>query len=255
MNNRYFVLIITALLGAPLLASCTHTPPVTAADPAPMSQFIGRYSGNSFETAMGMQIDPNGTFQWSLSVGSLDMRAQGSWVQNAEQIMLTSDPKPVSPRFIWSDFETTTPDGPMLRVVWASNGKPFQYANVTMACADESWVSGQVQTDGWSPDPGECEQPVSLRLREGIYKIRSETFDLTQLGWSKGKTMRFQFERNDLGVADFTGMIGSLDGNVLKFVGGKGLGNSRQQKPDEVSLELRKLQTSPTDTNEPDTQP
>ncbi|MEL6876576.1 MAG: hypothetical protein AAGL68_00570 [Pseudomonadota bacterium] len=206
--------------------------------PSPNSPFIGDYNGGGFETAMGMRIAADGTFQWGLSVGALDMRAKGTWEQRGETITLTSDPKPVAPLFRWSGLETA-PSGPMVKVVWASNGEPFQYARVTVTCADGSRIQSQVRYEGWSPAPGECADPISLRLEEDIYQIFSQDYVLADLGWKPGSTMRFEFERNDLGVADFTGMVGMLDGNVLKFVGGSLLGQTPQ--PGEMTLELRKV--------------
>ncbi len=242
---------LSACFGALLLSSCatSSAPPrgnaaadlPDAASATDRSSFVGDYSGNSFETAMGMRLAEDGSFQWRLSVGALDMRAKGTWQQQGETITLTSDPKPVPARFIWSDLETK-PAAPLVQILWASNDKPFPYASANVVCADGTKISAQVPAEGWSPDPVKCAEPVSLTLREGIYKIRSDSYDLSALGWTPGSTARIKFERNDLGVADFTGMTGRMEDNMLKFTGGNGLlGNDTQPRPGEDVLELRKL--------------
>ena len=88
------------------------------------SEFVGRYDGSSFETAMGTEVRADGTWGWGLSVGALDMRAEGVWRQEGDFIYLTSDPKPVAAEFSFSGLETSEND-PWIRVVWAGNGKPF----------------------------------------------------------------------------------------------------------------------------------
>ncbi len=214
---------------------------ITAVAPlstAPKIDFVGRYDGGSFETAMGMLINDDGTFHWGLSVGSLDMRARGTWDQEGEVIILTSAPKPVPPEFNWLGSETY-PGAPMVKVVWASNAEPFQYATVLVDCADGARLIDQVPSEGWSPPEGECPKPVSLRLEEGIYDVQSQVYDLSEFGWTPGSTITFTFKRNDLGVADFTGMIGVLEDNVLKFA------PSPNSDPRLGQLELRKIAPRP----------
>ena len=185
------------------------------------SPFIGRYNGNSFETAMGMIIREDGTFEWGLSVGALDMRAAGTWQQRGDLIVLTSDPRPVAPEFGWSGMESA-PNAPLLRVVWASNGEPFGYAMVTAKCSNGNVVYEQVLEEGWSPDGEECDGVETVQLREDIYDVISGEYDLTgALAPAEGETIRFDFHRNDLGVADFSGMIGGLENGVLKLSGGR----------------------------------
>ncbi|MEO9461662.1 MAG: hypothetical protein ABJ242_02905 [Marinomonas sp.] len=240
-----------ACFGALLLSGCANSSalaPIKSAAAMPetstaadRSNFIGDYTGNSFETAMGMRLAEDGTFNWRLSVGALDMRAKGSWQQQGETITLTSDPKPLPARFNWSGFEKAE-GGKLVKVVWAETGKPFAYATAGLICSDGSRITAQVPAEGWSPDPAKCPKPVSLTLQEGIYKVRSEPYDLAAFDMPQGTTIRFAFERNDLGVADFTGMTGRLEDNMLKFTGGSGLlGDETRPRPGEDVLELRKL--------------
>ncbi len=211
------------------------------------SEFVGRYDGGSFETAMGMEIHGDGTFGWGVSVGALDMRARGTWRQEGNFIYLTSDPKPVEPEFKWSGLESTgaTPeDTPFLRVVWGTNGKEFQYADAELTCENGERFYDQVHRDGYpsiealeytdplppDQDPRQsCDVPDTVVLVQSIHRIRSKPFKLADLGWEAGQTVRFAFHPNDMGVADFTGVTGYLEDGMLKLVGA------------EWPLEMRKL--------------
>ncbi len=184
------------------------------------SPFVGRYDGGQMEMAMGMIIRADGTFGWGVSVGALDMRAAGTWTQEDDTIILTSDPKPVAPEFGWPGMETV-PDGKLLRIVWASNGEPFQYGSVRAICANGEVVFGQVPTEGWSP-PETCDEVVNVQLKQDIYDVTSQVYDLTStFTVSEGETIRFEFRRNDMGVADFSGVTGQLNNGLLTLQGGR----------------------------------
>lgn len=235
---------------------CLLALPLLAAEDAPADaptapDFVGRYDGSSFETAMGMEILEDGTWRWGVSVGALDMRARGTWEQRGDTLVLTSTPKPVAPKFAWSGVEKAATDAqktPYLRVVWATNGEPFQYASVRILCANGRTFSGQVHSDGYPSDQAleyqdpplpkwdprqSCDTPEKVVLKQTIYDVQSEVFDLKALGWKPSQTARFVFHRNDMGVADFTGVTGALEDGKLKLNGAK------------WPLELRKLPTRP----------
>ncbi len=231
-------LVQPSTIAAAQETSPSSPPAAKPAKPDPNSKFIGRYNGGSFETAMGMELAADGTFGWGLSVGALDMRARGTWDQEGEFVILTSTPRPVPPEFNWLGLEKN-PGGPMVKVVWASNAEPFQYATIMVDCGDGTRLVEQVPSAGWSPAEGECPNPTSLRLEEGIYDVQSQVYDLAEFGWTPGSTITFTFKRNDLGVADFTGMIGVLEGNVLKFA------PSPNSDPRLGQLELRKIAPRP----------
>ncbi|MEM7689819.1 MAG: hypothetical protein AAF291_12425 [Pseudomonadota bacterium] len=219
--------------------------------PETPSDFVGRYNGSSFETAMGMEILADGTWRWGLSVGALDMRAKGTWQRRGDTLVLASAPVPVAPEFAWSRLDpvSAAPDkssnaAPYLRVVWSTNFEPFPYASVELQCRNGETFSGQIHRDGYpsaialeyqDPPPPErdprqsCDVPTTATLVQSVYNVRSQPFDLAAMGWEPGRTARFVFSPNDMGVADFTGVTGSLSDGTLTLVGG------------EWPMELRKL--------------
>jgi hypothetical protein len=231
MKHKVFGALALAL-SLPLAAHGENadTRETQAAEPEQPSEFIGRYNGNSFETAMGMIIREDGTFAWGLSVGGLDLRAAGNWRQSGEFILFTSDPVPVPPEFRWSGNESTPEGGELVKVVRASNGEPFTYASVRLTCANGADFYGSIDAEGWSPPAGECDAPVSLQLEQSNYNVTSPVYDMADtFAVEPGQTIRFEFHANDIGVADFTGMSGVLEDGILRVNGG------------EWPLELRKL--------------
>ena len=209
---------------------------------------------------MGMILAEDGTFQWRLAVGSLDLSARGNWEQSGDKITLTSERKPVPPAFAWSGLEKTE-NAAWFRVVWSTNGKPFQGGSATMTCKNGWRGSEQVYSEGL-PDiaisdneaqgpPGYrpldelCDEPETVRFYQSMHNVSSPIYDLRELGWSPGQTARFEFQPNDLGLADMTGMTGTLDDNVLRLFGGDDLGLGSRPRPGRPVLELRKLTPHP----------
>ncbi|MDY7096997.1 MAG: hypothetical protein SXU28_02545 [Pseudomonadota bacterium] len=195
------------------------------------SPFVGTYDGSSFELASGMVIRPDGTFQWGLSVGGLDLRAQGTWRQEGDFIYLTSNPKPVAPEFRFARIETYE-GAPYLRVILAKSGREFQWADARITCRNGKSFGGQVHRDGYPSNAAReyddrrdseydplvgCDEPETVTLLQSNHAVRSKPFDLKKLGWKPGKTAVFAFHSNDLGTLDFTGVTGYLEGERIVF--------------------------------------
>ena len=240
MNRRL------SLAAAVFIAIASATPAVaqepeqqaSAEDRAP-PDFAGRYDGSSFETAMGIQLNEDGTWQWGLSVGALDMRAEGTWeISEDEQgyrVDFTSAPTPVFPEFRFLSLERL-PDGPLVQVI-LPDGEPFQYADAILECEDAETVVSQIYAEGWRPEPGECDEPVALTVIQPSYNVQSERYVLEELDWEPGMTVFFEFKPNDLGVMDLTGMIGRLQDGILTVEGPLGLEEFRKIVPREPERE------------------
>lgn len=224
-------LLTLGALSLPAIANAQDTPTQQPeAETAERSQFVGRYDGNSFETAMGMVVRPDGTFQWGLSVGGLDLRAEGTWKEANGFIVLKSDPKPVAPEFTWSAVEDAS-DGPFLRIVWADSGKPFSFADVRGLCANGELIVTPVIDGDWSP--GEtCDKPETIELYLRTYQVLSGPFELKgEREVQAGQTIVFDFHRNDLGVADFDGVTGQLVDGELRLESSLGAMALRKLSP------------------------
>lgn len=220
------------LMGCATGLSDTATKAVQVAD-ARQSEYVGRYNGNSFETAMGMELTADGKFQWGLSVGALDMRAEGTWNERDGTVLFTSDPVPVPPRLYWLGLENNAAgdtSAPMVKVMFAETGKPFGYADVMLTCGDGSQALEQIPEEGWSPEAGACRNAVSMTVQQSMYDLRSDRFDLAEMGWQPGRTIRIAFEPNDIGVMDLTGMTGHLNEGILTVDGPLGREKFRKMR-------------------------
>ena len=233
--TRAFHLLAALLLALPLHAAA-HEPSEDAEQAAAeQSTFVGRYNGSSFETAMGMVVRPDGSFEWGLSVGSLDLSARGTWSVVASQagdfIVFKSDPKPVSPEFIWKGKEPRGDSGPFLRVVWAESGKPFGYADIRGLCANGELIRSSVREEGWSPQET-CDEPQMIQLFMESYQVLSPPFELTgKRAVGEDETAIFEFYRNDLGVVDFDGVTGLLEDGQLRIESPLGAMTLRKMPP------------------------
>ena len=189
------------------------------ADPdGPETDFTGRYDGSSFETAMGMRIEDDGTFGWGLSVGALDLAARGTWMQRGDTILFRSVPEPVRPVFEVLSVGRSTSEA-MVEIVWAGSEQSFRYATITVDCGQGIRVRRNAVEGHWSPAAGECPEPVSLLVEEEMHDVASPALNLSGLGWSQGDTVRIAFQPNDLRLTSFTGLEGTLDGDMLTIEG------------------------------------
>ncbi|MCG6116233.1 MAG: hypothetical protein MEQ84_13670 [Mesorhizobium sp.] len=151
--------LLGTLLGAPLVRGANMKRLVVSmaaivciANGVPASgqeadaEFVGAYDGSSFETYMAMQIFGDGTFEWVLAVGGLDLRSKGVWRARGGEIHFTTIPAPVPPQFRFLRFEERSAQTPEILQVWVSgpSGKLFTNADVTIECANGNKIFGFV---------------------------------------------------------------------------------------------------------------
>ena len=219
------------LMLAACAASFTALESAQAVQAEAASPFVGSWDGSSFETAMFLRLNEDRTFQWALTVGGLDMTAQGKWQAEGDTVTFTSDPVPVPSTIAWAGMEDD-PDGPMLRV-FHENGKPVDHSSTLTRCADGQTFLGRVGPEGSSPNPEQCPEPVSVRVLIPGVETEWPEFDLAAKGWTPGKTIRFEFQPGQDDVMDFTGMAARLEGDVLTFTEESGGDTYRRMKPPE----------------------
>lgn len=219
------------LMLAACAASSTALESAQAVQAEAASPFVGSWNGSSFETAMFLRLSEDRTFEWALTVGGLDMTAQGNWQAEGDTVTFASDPVPV-PTTIALIGVNDNPGGPMLRV-FHENGKPVEHSSTLTRCADGQTFLGRVGPEGSSPNPEQCPDPVSVRVMIPGIEADWPVFDLAENGWQPGKTIRFEFKPGDYGVMDFTGMAARLEGDVLTFTEQSGGDTYRRMKPPE----------------------
>lgn len=166
---------------------------------------------SSFEMFHGLRLNPDGTFQWALSVGALDRRSAGTWAQHDGIATLTTAPTPIAPQFR-RDPDSPSSQAPFLIVRWPT-GAGIAGVDVILTCADGAHISDYTQEDGWQPDAGACRSPETLELVEPIHGIGPARFDIS--GSTGG--LQFTLVPNDFGVADLTGTQIAADAAGIVF--------------------------------------
>ena len=227
MRAGTIALVAAAALSISPTVAHTHSGEEPAETTQVRAEFVGRYDGSAMETAMGMIIREDGTFAWGISVGALDLRAQGTWSEVGGTIVFANDPKPVPPEFRWTGT-AEKPGSPFL-MVQLPNGRQLEYIDVYVRCEDTSLSFNTIPEGGLVLDSEACTEPNALALELPVSINEPQVFDLEEQGWTSGQTILIEFHRNDFGVADFDGVTGQLEGDMLRVEGPLG------------AMELRKI--------------
>jgi hypothetical protein len=197
------------LLGA--LASIALGPIVASAAGGQTASLVGIYDGNQMEVAAGLELKANGRFRYALSYGALDEEAQGKWTVGDRGVLLTSD-HVVPPRFVLVS-QTKGPDGALKIDLEAPKGLSLQYFSALIGTKDGKARVEQLSDDGLSWSFTNDNPPIAIRLALPVFEVASDPLKLDpNLGFS----LRYRFEPNDLGKADFEATpLKMVDGELL----------------------------------------
>ena len=171
----------------------------------------GEYVHSEMELAAGIRLNEDGTFEYGLTVGSLDERASGRWVQVGGHIELTSDPHPIAPTI-------------MAARVDAAPGEPFAFRLLAPDGTDVPGVDFSIDFDigdslqdytngsAWRLPEGETQTPRFVTFAMPSYRLRSSRLPLDARA---GTIANFALIPNDFGVADLTGVVVEISRDTL----------------------------------------
>ena len=194
--------------------------PVAAQDADSVAAYVvepGDYRDLSdFETFHGLRINEDGTFEWAAAAGAMNRRSNGSWEAHDGYIELTTTPTPVPPEFVRSDDDRS--EGAPFLMVRLPGGRGLFGIDFTLVCGDGKHISHYTQEEGWDLVPGECGDPQTLTLEDGINDVGPEYFDIRGYDGTYGLT--FTLVPNDIGVIDLTGtrIMPSADGLTMVWM-------------------------------------
>ncbi len=163
------------------------------------------------EVAAGLRLHRDGTFEYALSVGSLDERAQGRWKRVGERIELVSDPRPVAPTIAAARIEKTPGTAFAIRLV-APNGLDIPGVDLRIDFDTGEPLESYVAGGPWTLPAGEKRRPRSVTFSKKSYRIESGPLPLRA---DAGTVAIFLLTPNDFGVADLTGAYLEPDGDKL----------------------------------------
>jgi hypothetical protein len=180
-------------------------------DPATPASVVGDYVHSEMELVSGIRLSPDGRFQYGLTVGSLDERAEGRWKLVGNRIDLISDPRPVAPTITAGRIDAA-PNQPFAIRVVAPNGRDVPGVDLSIEFDTgeplESYLGGGL----WSLPPDERRTPRFVTFSMASYRVRSERLPLTA---EPGRIAIFKLTPNDFGVVDLTGAQAELEGESL----------------------------------------
>lgn len=170
------------------------------------------------DVASGIRLSPDGRFQYFLSAGALDERAEGRWSAAGGVVALVTEPKPVPPLFRQAEPKTT--DSAALTVgVNSPEGRGIAGVDLRIGFDDGTAIDSYTQEDGWSLPAEERRTPRWIELAVPMHGLASPRFpiDLTA-----GNALSFTLIPNDLGVLDFEGMTVRAEKKALVVERGGG---------------------------------
>ena len=182
-----------------LAATAMPAQRANAQTPSETASLVGTYDGHRMEMAAGLELKADGHFEYGLAYGALDEQAEGIWTVDHGQILLTTTPPVVPPRFVLLS-QGDAPAGQLHITLDLPEGMSRQYFDALFRMADGSVASHQLNEEQtpFEIEPGR--QPASVTLTLPILNVSSET---VPLGQGQGHRIAFRFEPHDAGKAAF----------------------------------------------------
>ena len=187
MNPKHLIAIALASLAL-----------VAGAAAEARSPYAGRYRiASGPDTSGGLDLQPDGRFRYERSEGALDEHADGTWTETAGDIRLTTDPKPVAPRF------ARGPDGgadaPTIHVQLA-DGRDLAGVDFRLGLSTGSSLAGYTQAEGWRFAEPSGRKIAWVELVEPIYGVVSPRFVIDPPATG---ALVFVLTPNDIETVDF----------------------------------------------------
>jgi hypothetical protein len=184
----------------------------TADAPAPpAASLAGEYVLSQMELVAGIRLNEDGTFQYGLTVGALDERAQGRWEAAGNRIKLTSEPRPVAPTITPAKIETA-PGKPFAIRVVAPNGHEVAGIDLRIEFDSGDPLDSYMAGEPWSLPAGERRVPRFVTFNWASYRLQSSRLPLDA---KAGSVAVFTLTPNDFGVIDLSDAPAEIVGDTL----------------------------------------
>lgn len=198
-----------ARTGALALACALVCGAAAPASAQPVS-LAGTYDGRQMEMAAALELTPDGRFRYALSYGALDEEAAGRWAVSGNRVLLTGDPVR-APR-VALVAQGRGADGLLRLDLDVPKGVSRQFFDAEITKADGSVERRQLSDEGLAFPFAATDRPAGVRLVLQMYHVASEP---VRLDPTLGYAVRFRFEPNDIGKADFRGTALRIIGTDL----------------------------------------
>ncbi len=186
-------------------------PPISPLASAVASGYVGKYVHSEMELAAGLWLKADGTFQYFLTVGSLDERAIGRWTASGDRIILVNDPVPVPPTITAGPVGRDPPTKLRLKVTTPS-GRGVPGVDLIVGFDAGSLVEEYTQANGWTLPADEKREPRWVTLSMSSYGLHSARFPIVA---QTANAMTYILTPNDIGVVNFAAVNVTMEGESL----------------------------------------
>lgn len=170
------------------------------------------------DVASGIRLKPDGHFQYFLSAGALDERAEGRWTASGGRVVLATEPKPVPPLFRPAGARKTG-SAALTVQVGSPEGGGIAGVDLRIGFDEGEPLESYTQEDGWSLPAEEPRTPRWIELAVPMHGLASPRFPIDL---AAGNALAFTLVPNDLGVLDFQGVAVTIDKKALLVERGGG---------------------------------
>ena len=198
-------------LAAQLVVAPKPPPPIVPLRAAVESGRVGRYSASEREMAAGIWLKADGTFEYGLTVGSLDESATGRWTASGRRIRLTNQPRLVPP-VITAGTGRRNPDTVLSLHVVTPNGNGVPGVDLVVGFDGGATLDGYTQTSGWNLPADEKRAPRWVQFSMPSYGLSSPRFEVDT---AAANGLTFVLTPNDIGQVDFTDLVVDVDQDQL----------------------------------------
>ena len=204
---RSWLAAIRVVIG---LAGLVVALPAQAQD-QPRDGAVGLYEAVMMETASVLELRADGRFVWMLSVGALDLGAEGSWRLGEDgTVRLDTEPPVRPPEVELIGHGRERGEDLTVRIVDESGEVPA-YLTVEAEYDSGEPGYGRFDEDRYRVDRQAGRRVVAVTILVPWARFRSQRFEVP----SGANLLRLRFAPNDIGRADFRGERAILDSDGL----------------------------------------
>lgn len=187
-------------------------PPFMPLASAIASGHVGKYVHSEMELAAGLWLKADGSFEYWLTVGSLDETAKGRWTAKGRDITLINVPVPVLPTITVGP--ATRSNNAFQLVVKTPSGRGVEGVDFIIGFDTGEPLEGYTQSYGWTLPTDEKREPRWVSFSMQSYNLQSPRFPIDT---RTANALNFVLTPNDFGVVNFAGsqVIADSDGITI----------------------------------------
>lgn len=189
-------------------------PPIIPSPLAVATGHVGKYVHSEMELASGLWLKADGTFQYWLTVGSLDETANGTWTAKGSRITLVND-HPVKPPAITVGPATRDALTRLRLQVVTPSRRGVPGIDLVVGFDKGETEEGYTQATGWTLPTDHKGEPRWVMFSMKSYGLRSARF---AIDLRAANALTYVLAPNDIGLVDAGTMIVTTDHDGLTVV-------------------------------------